>query len=58
MPIYELHCQKCDSTFEMQQSIAVYEQHKKNHDLECPDCRSTDLETNLGAVEVKTSKKS
>ncbi len=58
MPTYELHCQACDATFELKESIAVHEQHQRKHDVQCPDCASTAVEPQLSVVEVKTSKKS
>jgi putative FmdB family regulatory protein len=58
MPTYELHCQKCDKTFDVQEPLKVYEDQKRTHSLHCPQCQSTELEPQLGTVEVKTSRKS
>lgn len=58
MPIYELHCQSCNTTFERAESIQAHDEHMKKHDVPCPRCGSTRVEAQLGLVEVKTSKKS
>ncbi|HKE22122.1 MAG TPA: zinc ribbon domain-containing protein [Bryobacteraceae bacterium] len=39
MPLYEYRCQKCGKHFEMLRRIA-----EADRDLECPDCRSAEVE--------------
>jgi putative FmdB family regulatory protein len=58
MPTYEFHCQACDRNFELEQSIAAYEEHHKKHDLHCPKCDSDEVEQQVTAFEVETHKKS
>jgi putative FmdB family regulatory protein len=58
MPTYEFHCQTCDRMFELQQSLMVYEDHHRKHDLHCPNCDSDKVEQQVTEFEVETSKKS
>jgi putative FmdB family regulatory protein len=44
MPLYEYHCQKCGKRFEMLRRM-----QDSDRDLECPECRSEDLERLLSA---------
>ena len=39
MPLYEYCCQKCGKRFEMLRRMA-----DADRDLECPECRSTEVE--------------
>jgi putative FmdB family regulatory protein len=42
MPIYEYRCRTCGKTFEMLRSIRA-----ADSDLECPSCRSAEVERQL-----------
>ena len=58
MPTYEFHCQACDRNFELEQSIAAYEEHHQKHDLHCPKCDSEEVEQQVTVFEIETPKKS
>jgi putative FmdB family regulatory protein len=58
MPTYEFHCHGCDRNFELEQSIAAYEEHLKKHDMHCPQCQSGEIEQQVTEFEVETPKKS
>jgi putative FmdB family regulatory protein len=58
MPTYEFHCQKCDKLFELEGSLAAYEEHLRKHDLHCPACQSELVEQQIATFEVETSRKS
>jgi putative FmdB family regulatory protein len=44
MPMYEYRCQKCSTRFEMLRRMA-----DADCDLECPECRSEEVERLLSA---------
>ena len=54
MPIYEFECKKCGHKFDMAESI---KQHDEHHE-KCPKCKSTEINSLVSAVNVRTSKKS
>lgn len=54
MPIYEYRCNQCGKRFEQHEALA---EHGKTRPS-CPGCRSKDVNSLLGAVFVKTSRKS
>jgi putative FmdB family regulatory protein len=58
MRTYEFHCRTCDRFFELQESIAAYEEHLKKHDMHCPQCQSDAVEQQVTPFEVETPKKS
>jgi putative FmdB family regulatory protein len=58
MPTYEFHCRVCDRVFDLEQSIAAYEEHLRKHDLHCPKCQSEQVEQQLTTFEVETTRKS
>ena len=56
MPVYEYHCNGCNSGFSVEMSVSEYEQNKNKQT--CPGCGSTDVSRKISVVEVQTSKKS
>ena len=58
MPVYSLRCESCGRTFDVVEPIRVHEEHMNKHDLPCPNCGGTRLQSQLGIVAVKTSRKS
>jgi hypothetical protein len=44
--------------FELEQSLAAYEEHLEKHDLHCPKCQSDEIEQQITAFEVETPRKS
>jgi putative FmdB family regulatory protein len=55
MPLYEFECAKCKTTFTEKETFEEHDRHRK---VKCPKCGSTDVHGLMGAVGVKTSKKS
>jgi putative FmdB family regulatory protein len=53
MPTYEYHCQDCDQTFVVHQSL---KDHDSEH-IECPHCKKTNVEQVLSSFVAVTSKK-
>jgi len=56
MPVYEYHCNGCDSDFSVTMSLSEYEQNKNQQT--CPECGSSDVSRKISFVGVQTSKKS
>jgi putative FmdB family regulatory protein len=54
MPIYEYVCKKCGKRFDL--AMAISEHDTKQ--VQCPHCKSTEVEPQLQAFFAKTSKKS
>ena len=54
MPTYEFQCQKCGHKFNLVESIGEHAKHKEK----CTQCASSEIESLISAVNVKTSKKS
>ncbi len=57
MPTYEFRCADCVRSFLIEDSLVGYE-HQKRDGIQCPTCKGAKTELQLGAVEVRTSKKS
>lgn len=58
MPVYEIHCQSCGKSFDVSEPVAAHEQRMKQRTLACPNCGSTQVEAQLGIIDVRTSRKS
>ena len=54
MPIYEFKCNNCGHDFDIIESLREHDKHLEI----CPKCKSENIERVLGAIGVKTSKKS
>ena len=54
MPIYEFECKKCGNKFDLLESMKTHDRHREK----CPKCSSTEVESLISTVNVKTSKKS
>ena len=54
MPTYEYHCQDCDRTFTMHQSL----EERDSAPIECPHCQEENVEQVLTSFVAVTSKKS
>ena len=54
MPAYEFECTQCHRRFTVEESMREHQRHKEK----CPKCGSRKVEQLMGAVHVKTSKKS
>ncbi|MCL6508921.1 MAG: zinc ribbon domain-containing protein [Bryobacteraceae bacterium] len=57
MPTYEFLCHQCAKTFELSSSVAEYER-KRKEGIHCPTCGGSDVQQQISAFQVKTSKKS
>jgi len=55
MPFYEYGCLDCGKEFEIIESLARHEEHKKPV---CPGCSSDHVERKWSTVSVETSRKS
>lgn len=53
MPTYEFQCRKCSNGFTMAMSIEQLDKTK----VQCPKCRSQDVEQLIEPVFVRTSRK-
>lgn len=58
MPTYEFHCNECDSTFDVEESISEHERDVSEHRTTCPGCGAADVSPQVTAFEVRTSRKS
>jgi len=54
MPQYEFFCKDCQKTFTLRLSLAEYDKDK----IQCPDCKSSNVEQRIAAFYAVTSKKS
>jgi putative FmdB family regulatory protein len=54
MPTYEYHCQDCDQTFTIHQSL----EERDSAPVECPHCQEKNVEQVLSPFVAVTSKKS
>jgi len=54
MPTYEYHCQACDRTFTIHQSL----EERDSTPVECPHCQEENVEQVLTSFVAVTSKKS
>jgi putative FmdB family regulatory protein len=54
MPTYDYYCHACDRTFEIHLSIEEHDAHQ----VQCPQCHSTEVEQALTHFSTVTSKKS
>jgi putative FmdB family regulatory protein len=57
MPSYEFVCEKCGKAFELNCSVAEYEQKKKGG-IKCLHCNSSKIMRQVSAFQVQTAKKS
>ena len=55
MPFYEYRCLDCKKDFEIIESLALHDEHKK---VVCPGCASDHVERTWSTVAVETSRKS
>jgi len=58
MPTYVLHCHHCGKSFELESRISTYLQSRDSGSLRCPSCSSAEIEPQLMATSIITSKKS
>jgi putative FmdB family regulatory protein len=54
MPIYEYVCKKCGKRFDLAMTISEH----ATKQVQCPHCKSTEVEPQLQVFFTKTSKKS
>jgi len=54
MPMYEYHCQACDRTFTIHQSL----EERDAAPVKCPHCQEANVEQVLSPFVAVTSKKS
>jgi len=54
MPTYEYHCQDCDQTFTIHQSV----EERDSASVECPQCQEKNVEQVISPFVAVTSKKS
>jgi len=58
MPTYEFHCNECDATFDVEESVSEHDRDLSEHRTLCPDCGAGDVSPQVSAFEVRTSRKS
>jgi len=54
MPTYDYYCRACDRTFEVHLSLQEHDAHQ----VQCPQCHSTQVQQAVTHFETVTSKKS
>jgi putative FmdB family regulatory protein len=54
MPDYEFECKECHHTFELHLSLKEHDEHK----VECPKCKSKNVEQLFRSFFAKTDRKS
>lgn len=58
MPQYDYQCRSCENEFTVYLSMTEHEVQDRDHKIECPKCKSTDVRHLIESVYVTTSKKS
>jgi putative FmdB family regulatory protein len=58
MPVYDYYCRACDRTFEVLLSLKEHEQAHETHQVQCPQCHSTQVQQAVTHFTTVTSKKS
>jgi len=50
--VYEFECRACKDRFEKIMPVKRFTLWKENKDIECPKCKSTDIDTVVSTVPV------
>jgi putative FmdB family regulatory protein len=56
MPAYEFQCRSCGQQFERTMHVDEYERAREQQ-IDCPNCGSKDVVTEVTTFEVQTSRK-
>jgi putative FmdB family regulatory protein len=56
MPTYEFHCRACGESFELTMHVDEYDR-VRGRGLECPKCKSREIEPEIAPFEVQTPSK-
>lgn len=58
MPTYEFKCKDCGAEFEVIASLSEFERMKQEHTVRCTACGCTNVEPEIVAFQVQTTRKS